>query len=163
MARETAKRTVRCYLCGTAQQVSAQTMSTTCPGCNKAIKVEDVVVKSYVPVTELQTCGAIRITKRGRVAAKRIQCGGGVFCEGSMEGVVETDGPVELGPNASWKGKSLQSRSLLIAPGAKLMGVVSVPWNRPEPPKPARTSAAGALKKKRPVRKAAPGAMGQRS
>ena len=113
-------------------------MSTTCPVCNKAIKVEDLVVKSYVPVILLQTCGKIRITKRGRVAAKRIQSGDGILCEGVIEGDVETDGVVKMGPKASWKGESLRSRSLAIAAGAKLLGVVTVPWHRPEPKKPTR-------------------------
>ncbi len=117
--------------------VSQQTMSTTCSGCHRAIKVEDIVVKSYVPVIDLQTCGKIRIGKRGRISAKRIQCGDGIICDGAMQGTVETDGDVRLGSMASWKGKSLQSRSLAIADGARLLGVVSVPWQRPEtaPPK----------------------------
>ncbi len=101
-------------------------MSTTCPGCTKAIKVEDVVVKSYTPVNNLQTCGMIKITKRGRVAARRIQCGDGIICDGAMEGTVETDGDVRLGPKASWRGKLLRSRALASADGAKLLGVISV-------------------------------------
>ncbi|MHC4949174.1 MAG: polymer-forming cytoskeletal protein [Planctomycetota bacterium] len=105
-------------------------MSTTCPGCHKAIKVEDVVVKSYLPVNDLQTCGRIRVTRRGRVAAKRVQSGDGVICEGTIEGSIETDGAVELGPKATWKGKKLQSRSLAIANGATLTGVICVPWER---------------------------------
>jgi hypothetical protein len=108
-------------------------MSTTCPRCHKAIKIEDLVVKSYIPVVDLQTCGTIRITKRGRVAAQRIQCGGGIVCEGAMEGSIETDGDVQMGPKAYWKGKTLQSRALEIAAGAKLVGVVTVPWRRLEP------------------------------
>jgi hypothetical protein len=111
-------------------------MSTTCPGCHKAIKIEDLVVKSYIPVVDLQTCGKIRITKRGRVAAQRIQCGDGIECEGTMEGSIESDGDVTLGPKALWKGKKLQSRALHIAPGAKLVGVVTVPWRRIEPKTP---------------------------
>ena len=142
MAKAAATRTVRCYICGHRLRVSLRTLSTACPGCNKAIKVEDVVVKSYTPVFDLQTCGKIRITKRGRVAAKRIQSGDGIVCEGVMEGNVETDGQVRLGPKASWKGESLQSRSLAIADGAKLLGVVTVPWHRPEPKKPTRPPAA---------------------
>ena len=131
--RAAAKRTVRCYFCGHGLVVSARAMSTTCPGCHKAIKIEDLVVKSYVPVVDLQTCGQIRITKRGRVAAKLIQSGDGIICDGAMEGVVETDGDVMMGPKAFWKGKTLQSRSLEIAAGAKLVGVVTVPWHRPQP------------------------------
>ena len=124
-------RDIRCYLCGYRLTVSMRAMSTSCPGCKKAIKIEDVIVKTYIPVVDLQTCGRIKITKRGRVAARRIQSGGGIVCDGVMEGAIETDGEVQMGPKASWKGSLLQSRSLAIADGAKLIGLVSVPWKRP--------------------------------
>ena len=132
MARAPAQRAVRCYLCGCRFEVSLRALSTACPGCNKAIKIEDVVIKSYLPVTDLQTCGRLRVTKRGRIAATRIQCGEGIECEGTIEGAIETEGDVTLGPHASWKGIVLQSRTLRIAPGAKLLGAVKVPWQRPE-------------------------------
>jgi hypothetical protein len=125
-AKPQPRRTIRCYLCGGSSEVSVRTMSTTCPRCNKAIKVENVTVKSYLPVNDLQTCGTITIAKNGRVVAKRIQSGDGIVCEGAMEGAVETEGPVELGPKASWKGPTLVGRSLKIADGAKLLGVVRV-------------------------------------
>ena len=127
-----ALRKIRCYLCGRAFEVSAKAMSSTCPGCNRAIKIEDVVVKSYVPVIDLQTCGKIKVTKRGRVAAKRIQSGDGIDCDGSIDGCVETEGEVRFGPKATWKGKTLQSRSLAIADGATLQGSIIVPWSRSE-------------------------------
>ena len=124
-------------------------MSTTCPGCNRAIKVEDIVVKTYIPVIDLQTCGMIRIAKRGRVAAKRIQGGAGIICDGAMEGTIETDGDVRLGPKASWKGKSLSSRSLSVAEGAKLMGVVTISRRpadeEPLPPPASKTPRAAKL------------------
>ncbi len=126
------RRSIRCYLCGHVQDVSARTMSTTCPGCNRAIKVENVTVKSYLPVNDLQTCGEVTITKRGRVVAKRIQSGEGIICEGAMEGAVETDGPVQLGGKSSWKGQRLAGRSLVIEDGATLLGHVKIPWDRDE-------------------------------
>ena len=131
-AKKAARREIRCYFCGQRIDVSARTMSTTCTRCNKAIQVEDVVVKTYVPVNDLQTCGSIRITKRGRVAAKNIQCGEGVLCEGSIEGSIETDGDVRLNAKSSWKGKRLASRALRVEDGAMLNGHVSVPWVREE-------------------------------
>ncbi len=140
MARAPAQRAVRCYLCGNRFEVSPRALSTSCPGCNKAIKIEDVVIKSYLPVIELQTCGRVTVTRSGRIAATRIQCGEGIDCEGVMEGAIETDGDVSLGPHASWKGKVLQSRTLTIAPGAKLAGAINVPWMRAEPKRVARKS-----------------------
>jgi DNA-directed RNA polymerase subunit RPC12/RpoP len=128
MAKASPKRTVQCYFCGRSFEVSTKTMSTPCPSCNKALKVEDVVVKSYVPVNDLQTCGKITITPKGRVAAKRIQSGEGIECNGVLEGSIQTPTQVTLGPKSSWKGTLLCSGSLVIEDGAKLNGSVKVPW-----------------------------------
>ena len=135
MGRAVTTRDIRCYLCEHRFTVSMRAMSTTCPSCHKAIKIEDVIVKTYIPVVDLQTCGRIKITKRGRVAARRIQSGDGIDCDGVMEGAIETDGNVHFGPKSSWKGKSLLSRTIDIAAGAKLIGIVTVPWHRPDPAK----------------------------
>src|SRR5688572_895886 len=137
-----AKREIRCYLCGHRFQVSTKTMSVPCPHCNKALKVEDVLIKTYLPVNDLQTCGKISIAKNGRVVAKLIRAGDGIECEGTLEGAIETDGQILLGPKASWKGKSLFGTRLEIAEGAKLVGHVKVPYVRPEPA--AKKSAAAA-------------------
>ena len=127
-AKKAVARKIRCYLCGKRFEVSTRTMSTTCPACHRAIKVEDVSIKTYLPVTDLQTCGKIKVTRRGRVAAKRIQSGQGITCEGSIEGSIEAEGDVRLGAKAAWKGESLQSRSLAVKEGATLLGRVNVPW-----------------------------------
>lgn len=127
MASSPAKRAIRCYLCGHGFDVSARTMSVPCPKCNKAIKVEDVTVKSYVPVNELQTCGCITVAKNGRVVAKIIQAGGDITCDGVLEGAIRADGAMSLSGKASWKGKTLHSQSLSVQDGAKLNGYVKVP------------------------------------
>ena len=129
-AKKAVRRKIRCYLCGKTFEVSARTMSTTCPGCNKAIKVEDITVKTYMPVNDVQTTGAIIITKRGRIAARKIQSGQSISCEGSIEGSIEADGDVFFGPKAHWKGKILQSHTLAVTDGAKLYGRITVPWVR---------------------------------
>ena len=105
-------------------------MSTTCSGCNKAIKIEDLVIKSYMPVNDVQTCGRVKVTKRGRIVARTIRAGDGITCEGSIEGRIETDGDLELGAKSAWKGGELQSRSLVVKDGATLNGHVCVPWIR---------------------------------
>ncbi len=159
MGKAVQTRAIRCYLCGYRFTVSARAMSTTCPGCNKAIKIEDMVVKTYLPVVDLQTCGRIKITKRGRIAARRIQCGDGITCDGTIEAAIETDGDVSFGPKSSWKGKTLQSQSITIAAGAMLLGVVKVPWHRPEPAKNKKTvPARKTVAKKKTTRKKTPGA-----
>ena len=37
---------------------------------------------------------------------------------------------MKLGPKAVWRGRTLQSRSLAIADGARLQGDIIVPWSR---------------------------------
>ena len=128
--RQPTRRMIRCYYCGTESEVSGKTLSTACPGCHKAIKIEDVTVKTYMPVNDLQTCGKITITKRGRVAAKQVKSGEGVDCQGTVEGAIETEGAVELGPKSEWKGPLLVCSSLRIVEGAKINGIISVPWSR---------------------------------
>lgn len=128
MAKSPPKRAIRCYLCGHGFEVSTRTMSVPCPKCNKALKVEDVVVKTYLPVNDLQTCGKITIAKNGRVVAKLIRAGDGIECEGVLEGAIQTDGELSLGSKASWKGKTLHSKSLHIDDGARLEGYIKVPF-----------------------------------
>lgn len=129
------RREIRCYFCGHKFEVSQRTMSVPCPSCNKALKVEDILIKTYLPVNDLQTCGKITVAKNGRVVAKIIRSGDGIDCQGALEGVIETDGALSLGPNGSWKGKTLHSRTLEITDGAQLVGYVKVPFFRPEPDK----------------------------
>lgn len=132
-AKQPPRRQIRCYFCGNRFEVSPKTLSVPCPKCNKALKVEDIAVKSYLPVNDLQTCGKITIAKNGRVVAKVIRSGDGIECEGAVEGAIETDGDMVFGPKASWKGNVLQSKRLVISEGAKLIGVIRVPWERAEP------------------------------
>jgi hypothetical protein len=127
-----ARQEIRCYLCGHRFEVSSKAMSVTCAKCNKAIKVEDIVVKSYMPVNDVQTCGSIKVTRRGRIAARMIQSGEGIESEGTVEGSIETEGSVHLGPSAVWKGKTLRSRSLAVEDGAQINGRIRVPWVRDE-------------------------------
>jgi hypothetical protein len=134
MAKSPPRRDIRCYLCGHRFEVSTRTMSVPCPKCNKALKVEDVEIKSYLPVNDVQTCGRITVAKNGRVVAKIVRSGQGIECEGTLEASIETDAELTLGPKATWKGKSLYSLSLEIADGAKLQGYVKVPHVRPERP-----------------------------
>jgi hypothetical protein len=135
----TPRRSIRCYFCGHHFDVSELTMSVPCPRCNKALKVEDVHVKTYIPVNDLQTCGKITVAKNGRVVAKVIRAGSGIDCEGTLEGAIEADDHMTLSERSTWKGKTLLTRSLVVADGAKLHGHVKVPWERPVPPPTATT------------------------
>ena len=46
---------------------------------------------------------------------------------------IETDGDLQLGEKASWKGQTLYCKKLAIVDGAKLVGRIKVPYVRPEP------------------------------
>lgn len=109
------------------------TMSVPCPRCNKALKVEDIHVKTYVPVNDLQTCGKITVAKNGRVVARVIRAGEGIDCDGTLEGAIEADAGIVLTNRSTWKGKTLVSPTLVVQDGAKLHGHVKVPWHRPVP------------------------------
>jgi hypothetical protein len=67
------------------------------------------------------------------VVAKVIRAGAGIDCDGTLEGAIEADNHVTLTGKSTWKGKTLQAPSLVIDEGAKLLGHVRVPWQRPVP------------------------------
>lgn len=147
-AKTAGPRTIRCYLCGHVQEVSARAMSTNCPGCHKAIRIEDFIIKSYVPVNDLQTCGKIVVTKKGRVAAKRIHSGEGIECEGILHGAIECLAEVVFQPKAEWKGPVLRSKQLVVNDGANIDGRVFVPWGAetiPADPRPPATRPASPI------------------
>jgi len=125
-ARGASARRIYCYLCGHPFEVTPRAMSTSCPGCHKAIKIEDVKVATYVPVTALETCGSIIVTRRGRIAAKRISAGDSITIEGVVDGAVRCRGSVIMTSRASWRGAELTGRSLSIDEGATLDGKVVV-------------------------------------
>ena len=126
------RREVSCYYCRHAIDVSSMSMSTACPNCHKAIKIEDVVIKTYLPVNDLLTCGEITVTRRGRVVARNIHAGNGITCEGTIEGEVVSEGTISLGPKSEWKGKMLSTDHLEIAEGATMVGRICVPLQKDE-------------------------------
>lgn len=121
MARNLAPRTIQCYHCRHRFEVSGRTQSTSCPGCNKAVIVEDIVVKAGKirgPMNEDRTCGKIIIQKRGRLMGQYVEAGGGMICEGTVEAKEVVSGrPAELGPKAVWHS-ALKAPHLVMAKGA---------------------------------------------
>lgn len=150
-ATSTPRRSIRCYLCGHVFDVSSMTMSVPCPHCNKALKVEDVHVKTYVPVNDLQTCGKITVAKNGRVVARMIRAGEGIDCEGTLEGAIEADDHMMLTAKSTWKGKTLVTRSLVVEDGAKLHGHIKVPWERAMPQPAASAKSATSTAEIKPI------------
>jgi len=126
MAVERAQRTILCYHCGHAQEVSARAMSLPCSACHRALKVEDLDVKNYLPVTEVLTCGTLHVTPRGRIAARRIHAGQGAKIEGPVDGSLESHALIVMTARAVWRGESLRCPRLIIEDGAVMNGRVEM-------------------------------------
>ena len=96
-------------------------MSIPCPGCNKPVLIEDVIVKGYKGVITVETCGKLIVRRRGRVVAQqRIIAHQGIEVEGTVESPrVMSGGPVRIGPKGVWKG-DLRAPSLEVQEGAKI-------------------------------------------
>lgn len=98
-------------------------MSTSCPECNRSLVIEDVLVKGYMGVNSLETCGRLVIPKRKHVVVQShvvahagIQVDGRLECEQAI-----SRGPVVLGPKANWIG-DLRAPSLVVSSGAVIQG-----------------------------------------
>ena len=129
MARQTAK-TVQCYHCSHRFEVSGRAMSTSCPGCYRAVVVQDVVVKGFETVQKLQTCGRVTIRARGRVIAGVIEAQEGIEVLGVLQGNVTSAGPVIIGPKARWKG-DCRAPTLEIKLGARIeSGFFEIPYRK---------------------------------
>lgn len=167
MAKAAASHHVHCYHCGHRIEVGRRTMSTSCPGCSKPVIVEDIVVKTYKAVVNVETCGKLIVPKRGRVVAqRRVVAHGGIEVEGSLQcGEAISAGPVTIAAKAEWKG-DLRAISLTVAAGAKIFGgYFNIPHDplaeyrqaappQPEPePKPKPASAATPKSTEAPERK----------
>ncbi len=121
MARQSGPRNVRCYHCGRPFEVGARAMTTSCPGCFKPVRVNDVVVKALEAVKRIQTCGRVVVHKTGRVFAQLVEAEGGVVVEGLLEANVVSRGPVHIGAKATWKG-DCRAPSLHVELGGKIVG-----------------------------------------
>jgi hypothetical protein len=110
---------VICYHCGTVIETSARTKSTSCPGCHKPVLVEDIVIKSYIGLTNIETCGRLIVQRRGcAVAQNRIVAHGGIEVKGRVQCVQAlTAGQTLLTKQAEWTG-NLNAQSLIVEQGA---------------------------------------------
>lgn len=123
MAMAKRVRTVQCYHCRRRLEVSSSTKSTSCPGCHKAVLVEDVVVRQLRAVTKIETAGRLIIRKGGRVNANRyVIATGGIDVEGHLNAArVYCGGVVTLNPRSTWKG-DLEAPGLVVKKGARIEG-----------------------------------------
>ncbi len=121
MVRRSVTRSIRCYHCGHRFGVSGKTESTQCPQCNQRVVVGDIVVKSLLPVKAVQTCGHIKVMRKGSVIAQDVHAGDGLEVQGSLEGNVVCGGNVTIGRYAKWRG-DCAAKTVSIADGARIAG-----------------------------------------
>jgi hypothetical protein len=123
MARANGPVHVYCYHCGRRIEIGSRTMSTSCPGCHKSVLIEDIVVKGYTGVTNLETCGRLIVNRRGHAVAKnRIVAHAGIEVKGRVQcGHALTAGRAVLSGKAEWRG-DLHAVSLVVEQGAVIVG-----------------------------------------
>ena len=123
MARNKGPRTVQCYHCRHRFEVGGRAQSTSCPGCNKPLIVEDKVFDtkhSGIGKLKVQTCGSITVKKGGRLTAELVEAHGGVVCHGTIEAKTVISGKLfVLGKTGSFHG-NLQAPDVEMAAGAKV-------------------------------------------
>lgn len=120
-AKNAGPHLVQCYLCRHRFEVSGRAQSTSCPGCNKPVIVDNKVIdKIMYGLAEYRTCGSITIKKKGRLMAEHIVAHGGIVCDGTLEAKKVLSGkPVVISKTATWRG-DLQAPSLDLKLGAKV-------------------------------------------
>jgi len=59
-------RDIDCPFCGTLLRVPVRAINTRCTGCQKHLRLEDVVVRGDSPLTRITTCGNILIEPNAR-------------------------------------------------------------------------------------------------
>jgi len=129
MARHTGPRTVQCYHCRHRFEVGGRAQSTSCPGCNKAVIVSDIEVKSGVrgPLREDRTCGRVVVHKRARFIVEKLEAHAGVEVYGILDAKQVISGkPVLLDAKCQFKGR-LIAPSVNMKLGAKVHGEFRVP------------------------------------
>lgn len=121
MAKNKGPRTVQCYHCRHRFEVGGRAQSTSCPGCNKPLIVEDKVIdKMMYGLNDLRTCGTITIKKKGRLMAKFVEAHGGIICEGTLDADRVLSGQtLQLGKASTYRG-DLQAPAVKMALGAKV-------------------------------------------
>ncbi len=123
MARNKGPRTVQCYHCRHRFEVGGRAQSTSCPGCNKPLIVEDKVFDakaSGIGRVRIQTCGSVTVKKGGRVTAELVEAHGGIICDGVIEAKHVISGKtLVLGKTASFRG-DLHAPAVAMALGAKV-------------------------------------------
>lgn len=114
---------VQCYHCRHRFEVGGRAQSTSCPGCNKPLRVEDLVYdkkKSGIGRIKIQTCGSVTVKKGGRITAELVEAHDGIICHGTIEAKEVISGrTLVLGKTSLFYG-NLKAPNVEMALGAKV-------------------------------------------
>jgi len=116
--------TIVCLYCVKPQEVSRRAKSVTCRYCYKALRIEDLPIKTYEARRAIEVVGVVTIEKKGHVVADRIVCNG-LIVRGKAKGHVTSRGPVLIGPDAELKG-DVTAPTLAVGAGAILEGTYHI-------------------------------------
>jgi len=123
MAKNKGPRKIQCYHCRHRFEVGGRAQSTSCPGCNKSLRVEDFVFdakQSGIGRIKIQTCGSITVKKGGRVTAELVEAHDGITCDGVIEAKHVISGrTLVLGKTGLFYG-TLQAPAVQMAEGARV-------------------------------------------
>ena len=123
MAKNKGPRMIQCYHCRHRFEVGGRAQSTSCPGCNKPLIVEDLVFdkkKSGIGRVKIQTCGSITVKKGGRITAELVEGHGGITCHGTIEAKEVISGKVMVLAKTSLFYGNLKAPGVDMALGAKV-------------------------------------------
>lgn len=87
-------RQVRCFECGTEQEVVAAAKSTICPSCSAFIDLTDFQISSAFN-RNIRTRGTIHVTAKGDLGSTRSDCADAII-EGKLRGDLIATGKVKL-------------------------------------------------------------------
>ena len=123
MAKNKGPRMVQCYHCRHRFEVGGRAQSTSCPGCNKPLIVEDLTFdkkKSGIGRIKIQTCGSLTVKKGGRITAELVEAHGGIINHGTIEAKQVISGkPIVLSKTSLFYG-TLNAPGVDMALGAKV-------------------------------------------
>ena len=113
------RRSVPCTECDQLLNVSARALSTSCPHCHQRVRLEDVIVKSFVGLRRMATTGLLSVERGGNLNAKVRAAE--LKLLGRIKGNVTILGSVSMGRRADFQGR-LEASSVHLEQGARLRG-----------------------------------------
>jgi len=113
------KQHIECYECGYKFQLHGRAATTHCSKCKVVLDLTDHVIDTRW-TRSFKTCGIIRIAASGIVESGEL-IARDIILEGTLEsGTLRALGKLELCEGARFSELNIQSRDLVIAPGATI-------------------------------------------